>query len=630
MVVTGLLCGARVGVAAGALAGFAHGAWRVHEQRFLELGLRHLASRTAAASALEGAALGALLGVVLAGVVLLLAHAVRSSSRTQARDPIGAGVLVVGLQGVAGAALVALRSVPSWPSLHSPSGILATAGVSLLGVALAWRLGRLHPAVHRAARRMAALFGARAALVPSLAAVGALAVASAVTARAADPSRPNLVLVTVDTLRADHLGAYGYVRDTSPEIDGLARDGVRFDRAVVQWPKTTPSLASLHTGVYPSTSGVTRHTQQAVPARYATLAERLAEAGYATAAVVTNGNLASAYGFDQGFGSYVETWRAETADDPERGAHVTDAALGWLEARSDDRPFFLWVHYVDPHAFYEPPAPFDGMFVGDAHYDPSLRAPLKPRAAEDIGGIPSRALLGNQDEVAYYVAQYDAEIRYADQEIGRLLRRLRSDDLGPRTAIVFSADHGESLGEHDYYFEHGRLPYDDCVRVPLIVRLPGGTGGGRIIAAPVQVLDLLPTLLGLAGVPVPAEAEGRSLQPLLADGSDPGRSPQAFTESGYTDAWQRAVRDERWKLVWMPDPEDRALVDGAEWSLYDLAADAGETKNVASEHPTEVGRLRSVLETWMRRPQAAPVTAARAPKIDRDTEERLRKLGYVR
>jgi len=627
-VLVGLLWGIRVGFVAGSLAGLALAAWRVHEQRFLELGLPRLAVRTAAISAAEGAALGALAGALLAGMVLLLARAFGVRARRD--DPIGAGVLTVVLQGVAIAILLALRNAPLWPSFHSTAGLLAACSISILGVALAWRLGRLDRAAHRAALGIASRMGTRYALATSFLAVGGLAVAGVATGRMADAARPNLVLVTVDTLRADHLGSYGYARDTSPELDALARDGVRFEQAVVQWPKTTPSLASLHTGVYPSTSGVTRHTQQAVPPRFATLAERLADAGYATAAVVTNGNLARAYGFDQGFDSYVESWRAATADDPERAAHVTDAALAWLDAHDEGRPFFLWVHYVDPHAFYEPPAPFDRMFVADAHYDPAWRAPLEPRAAEDIGGIPARARLGAHDQVAYYVALYDGEIRYTDQEIGRLLRRLRGPGLGSRTAIVFSADHGESLGEHEYYFEHGRLPYDDCVRVPLIVRLPGGEGGGRVVDRPVELLDLLPTLLGLAGVPVPPEAEGRSLAPLLAGESDPDRPPVAFTESGYTDTWQRAVRDERWKLVWMPDPADRGLVDAAEWSLYDLAADPGEIRNVASEHPDEIGRLRAALEAWIQRPQASTVTATRAPTIDRATEERLRKLGYVR
>jgi arylsulfatase A-like enzyme len=539
-------------------------------------------------------------------------------------------VLVLALQAAALGTLAAMRGRVFWPSIHTASGKLAAAGLSLAGLVAAWRLGVLDRAAGRAGRRIAAVAGARRVVVAMLLVVAGLGVARFVQRLAVPAARTNVVLVTVDTLRADHLGSYGYARETSPAIDRLAREGVRFDTAVTQWPKTTPSLASLHTGVYPSTNGVTRHTQQALPAAFATLAQRLSEAGYETAAVVTNGNLARAYRFDKGFDSYIETWRSPTADDPERAAHVTDAAIAWLDARRSERPFFLWVHYVDPHAPYTPPPPFDGMFVGDAHYDPSERAPLSEQPIEDIDGIPARSRLGVHDEIAYYVAQYDAEIRYSDGEIGRLFDRVEAGASGARTAIVLTADHGESLGEHRYYFEHGRLPFDGCVRVPLVVRLPGGHGGGRSVKSPVQLVDVLPTVLEIASVAVPGEAEGRSLVPLLAQGQDPERGAFAFTESGYTDSWQRSVRDARWKLVWTPDPSDRAIATGTEWALFDLATDPSETTDVAAAHPDQVERLRSALESWRHRSGVSTIALVPAPRVDHDTEERLRKLGYVR
>jgi arylsulfatase A-like enzyme len=269
------------------------------------------------------------------------------------------------------------------------------------------------------------------------------------------------------------------------------------------------------------------------------------------------------------------------------------------------------------------------MFVGDAHYDAGRRAPLNPGRDDDMHGIPERARLGDHDELAYYVAQYDAEIRYMDHEVGRLLRGIEAALPRERTAVILTADHGESLGEHAYYFEHGRLPYETCTRVPLVVRAPGGLHAARGVERPVTLVDLMPTLLGFAGLAIPEEAEGRSLVPLLAGADDPDRSAFVFTQSGYSQAWQRTVRDERWKLVHVRDPADRALMTGAEWELYDLLSDPGETRNLAGEEPEQANRLRAALDAWVAAGPRNAVLGPGAVRLDADTEERLRRLGYV-
>lgn len=627
--------GARGGIALGVLGGLAVGLRTLLEQRHLDAGLFHLALGTIAtpttAGALLGAAAGFALGAVTAVVLRLLA---RAPLWLRPRDAAGGAVLVLALQ--AGVVLVveALRDVPAWPALRSPAGLVATAGLSLFGVGIALALGEASPFARRGAGFVMRVAAARPAWLPALCAVALLQGGAFASALRAPSDGPNLLLITIDTLRADHLGAYGHLRDTSPEMDRLARDGVRFTWAVAQWPKTTPSLVSLHTGTYPRTNGVTRDTQQALPASQVTIAERLADAGWATGAVVTNANLARVFGFDQGFDRYIEVWKDVRPDHPERAGYVTDHALEWLAQRPKDRPFFLWVHYVDPHARYRPPPPFDGMFVGDAHYDAGRHAPLHEGRDDDMDGIPARARLGDRDEVDFYVAQYDAEIRYADHEIGRLLAAIDTDVLRARTAVVLTADHGESLGEHRYFFDHGRLPYDTCARVPLVVRPPASDDGndrarGRVIERPVELIDVFPTLLAFAGLPDWPAAEGHDLAPLLAGGDDPGRPTWAITESGYTELWQRSIRNERWKLVHVRDPADRALMTGAEWELYDVIADPGETRNLWNDAPAEAERLRAALADWVQRGPAQPPAPIRTVPIDRETEERLRSLGYV-
>jgi arylsulfatase A-like enzyme len=624
-----LRAGLRAGIVLGAVAGTAAAVRTLLAQRYLDTGLHHLALEAIAQATTAGVGIGALSGIALASALSVGAAVLaRLPGRLRPQDEAGGAVLVLALQAAVVAALAALRDFPAWPSIHRPAGLAAAAALSLLGVGVALVLGGASPLARRVAASAARLAGARPAWIAALAGVALLQGASALCAARAPEGAPNLVFITIDTLRPDHLGAWGYVRDTSPEMDRLARDGVRFAQAVAQWPKTTPSFVSMHTSTYPRTNGVTRDTQQALPAPLPTIAERLADAGYETAAVVTNANLARLFGFDQGFASYVETWKDERPDDPERGGYVTDHALAWLARRPKDRAFFLWVHYVDPHARYEPPAPYDGMFVGDAHYDPTRRAPLHAGRDEDMGGIPARSRLGDRDEVDFYVAQYDAEIRYTDFEIGRLLAALDETSPRERTVVVLTADHGEALGEHGYYFDHGRLPYDDCARVPLLVRAPGAVAG-RVVERPVELIDVLPTLLALAGLPPSPGAEGRSLFPLLSGDDDPGRAPYAFTESGYTEAWQRALRDERWKLVHVRDPADRALMTGAEWELYDVLADPGETRNRIADAPAEAARLTGGLDEWVRRGPSGPTAATQTVPIDRETEERLRNLGYV-
>ena len=444
----------------------------------------------------------------------------------------------------------------------------------------------------------------------------------------------NVLLITIDALRADHLGAYGYPRATSPNIDRLAREGVLFRRAVAQWPLTSPSFASMMSSSYGHTNGVMRTTAQRMPDRSVMLAELLKAGGYSTWAAVGNVNLARIFNFDQGFDTYLELWRE---GDRERTERVTRRGIDLLGKASESRPFFLWLHYFDPHARYRPPEPFDEMFVDDPYFDASWRVPLFPEKRRDLGGISANVNLGDEDRVAYYVAQYDAEIRYVDEQVGIVLKALEERGLAGKTLVVLTSDHGESLGDHGYFFEHGRFPYDDCVHVPLILSGPGTGKPGETVRSPVGLIDLAPTLLDLAGLPSNPEAEGKSLRRLLeGDRASGSRWAFAFTESGFTQDYQRSITSERYKLVYVPDAGDRRVLKGRELELYDLEEDPGETKNLVDERPEVARRLKERLWRWMAdggsRSQSGSGSRAKTPeavRIDRPAEEQLRSLGYL-
>jgi arylsulfatase A-like enzyme len=530
---------------------------------------------------------------------------------------------------VTAVALWWLRVAPWTPRVLSREGIPLFGGVLLVGVCagrfLARHGERLRDSVSAALRGLGSAKAAGAALV-LLAGVnaGAAALASH-EARTLPRTSPNILLITIDALRADHLGAYGYARPTSPNIDRLASEGVRFQRAVSQWPLTSPSFASMMSSTYGHTNGLIRTTAQRMPDRSLMLAELLKAGGYDTWATIGNVNLARAFNFDQGFDIYRELWQEK---EDRRTELTTRSALDLMDRTPDGHPFFLWLHYFDPHARYQPPKPFDGMFVNDAHFDARWRVPLLSQKRWDIGGISSNVNLGREDRVAYYVAQYDAEIRSVDSQVGILMKALKDRGLDGKTLVVVTADHGESLGDHNYFFEHGRFPYDDCVHVPLVFRGPGVARAG-VVTSPVELIDLAPTLVDLAGLPPNREAEGKSLRRLLAGERARGAGWEyAFTESGFAQAYQRSITSERYKLVYVPDAGDRRVMQGKELELYDLAEDPGETKNLIDQRPQVAGPLKERLWQWIEEGGAGG-EVPEAVRVDGNAEEQLRSLGYI-
>jgi arylsulfatase A-like enzyme len=423
---------------------------------------------------------------------------------------------------------------------------------------------------------------------------------------------PHILLVTADTLRADHLSFHGYPRATSPRIDAFAEQAHAFTQAFSVIPKTAPSFATMFTGRQPEEHGV-RSNFARLPQELPVLAERLREAGYRTAAFVSNPALREAKGFGRGFDRY------RMFPEEDGVARVNRAFLDFAQ-EPWERPSFVWLHYIDPHGPYEPPARYEALFFGDAASHSDTRVPRgyaleEGRPNKVLGAVPRyQQRPDREDRVAAYVARYDAEIRYVDDAFGEVTDTLRARDLYDASAIVFTSDHGESLGEHDLYFEHGWFAYDASLRVPFFVKEPGQREGRRV-DTPVSNLDLLPTLLGLARVPLDAPQgidllnQTRRPGPVLVQSSD--RYPEKF----------HGARSARWKYL-------RRQADGRE-ELYDLEADPGETNDLAASQPRKRRQLGEFVVSRLAELRSRAVPPAQGVSDDPETLERLRELGYV-
>jgi arylsulfatase A-like enzyme len=406
------------------------------------------------------------------------------------------------------------------------------------------------------------------------------------------PRRPSasgtgwsVLLVTIDTLRPDHLGAYGYARPTSPHIDALAARGTLFENAYTYWPKTRGSFVAMMTGRRASRSGYSK-THPVLLDANATLATVLQEAGYDTVAAVDNANVAASLGYAKGFRVYQETWEDEALpSEMDRTRAITDSGIQILQGADPARPFFLWLHYVNPHTPYTPPPPFDSKFRGPEENT----GPRLPVVNGLHGGISHRWAVPGQDRLAYYVAQYDGEIAAVDAEVGRVMDALRSSAVRDSTVVVLTSDHGESLGEHDYFFDHGENLFDPSQRVPLIVAAPGSPNGRRsdVLAS---TLDVLPTILDAVKVSYPPDLAGQSLLPALDSRGSPERSRLfAHNDRNLTATWDR-----RFKLVATPDGK------GARLALFDRKADPGETRDVSSAQGAALRAHREALEVYVR------------------------------
>ncbi len=423
--------------------------------------------------------------------------------------------------------------------------------------------------------------------------------------------------------------------DLTPHIDRLAERGVRFDDATVQWPSTWPSMASMLTGTYPATTGVVWSPKRPLDWYNRTIAEVLHDSGYHTGAVVSNVSLGKRMQFQQGFDWFVESWSdASSRDAPlvsfsHRADHqkqytnatlVTDLSLRWLEQQPRETPVFLWVHYFDPHGPYVPPDGYASLYARAYAPRPVALESIPETQRQTPPGDP-----GPTNDLAFYMTRYDQEIRYLDDEVGRLIDAIARRWHDHPGLLVFTADHGESLDEHGNHLAHGKLPFQPDARVPLILTWPGQLPGGRVVRTPVALVALMPTLLELIGVPVPQGVEAASLLPWIHDRG--GEPPAIFGHSGIRKPPQAFVRQRHFKLVRFNQPDEIERFGGA-FALYDLESDPGETRNAIDEHPREAERLRQELEAWVARTWREPARGSRGVEFDPRERELLRQLGY--
>jgi choline-sulfatase len=405
-------------------------------------------------------------------------------------------------------------------------------------------------------------------------------------AAVARPAVTNVLLITVDTLRADHVGAYGFKQSATPTIDALARDGVLFEHAYSQVPLTLASHTSLLTGTYPFHNGVQDFTGQPLTPDIRSIAQSLKANGYDTAAVVSSYVLDRSWGLDRGFDLYYDVFQGNSflENDPglverKAGASV-DQALKWLRTPRR-KPFFLWLHLYDPHSGYDPPEPFRTRFAD---------------------------------------SPYDGEIAYADSQLARLVAYLKQQGLYGRTLILFASDHGESLGEHSEK-EHGFFVYHSTLHVPLLIK---PAAASRVLphreTKPVQIMAIAPTILATLSLKDPIENQFETVS-LLADKSGAG-DPPVYSESFYSFSsfgWAplRTINTSAYQYIEAPKPE-----------LYDLRNDPAETKNLITEQKATASVLAQQLKDLVAR-YASDVQAANTSHLNAEAVEKLRSLGYM-
>jgi arylsulfatase A-like enzyme len=454
--------------------------------------------------------------------------------------------------------------------------------------------------------------------------VALLAAAGCAALLGCGPKPTHLVLITIDTLRADHLGVYGYARDTSPALDALAREGKAFSRCYAQSVATRASHASLFTASYPRTHGVLSNFE--IFLDRPSLFTALRASGYTTAGFVSSAVLNKNFGLQRQLDHFDDSLTSTELNRPsmaERPARDTlAAALAYIEEQGGDRPFLVWIHLIDPHGPYAAPVEPD-RFVADAHAKPGQSSLPLGDSNVGFGDVPKYQILFGKTDPDYYVARYDAEIRYADDALGAFFARLRELGLYDQTLFVVTADHGETLDEptHHRHFGHEFLAYEEDARIPLIVREPAGHR--RLAALDANALflsiDLAPTLLDLLGAEIPAAFEGQSLLRTARPPDDP-----VFSLGSYGSPDERTIGTQRGVLrgPW------RYLIntkDGAE-ELYDRREDPHEAKDVAAAQLDQLAELRRLLAGFM----AKPGQRNRASDLSAAERERLRALGYLR
>ena len=425
------------------------------------------------------------------------------------------------------------------------------------------------------------------------------------------PEAPNVVLISVDSLRADHLGAYGYERDTSPNLDRLAADGVVFDAAYSTTSWTLPSHLSMLTGLYPEVHGIQRGKRR-LSEDFVLLPEVLQGAGYTTAALVVAPYLNRRFGINQGWDDYDDyTFRYRSTPSAHHGVKAPREHERLLELVDQiaSQSFFLFLHYWDVHYDYTPPPPWDRAF------DPTYDGDLDGR---DFFDNPEVHAGMDRRDLEWIESLYDGEIAFTDHYLGLFLDDLERRGLYDDTLIIFTADHGDEFFDHGNKGHRANL-YNETLRVPLVIKFPGGRWSGTRSAEPVGLVDLFPTILDVTAVESPVRSNGRSLA------SRPSRSAGQDSRPLFADLHgvRKAVILDGWKLIVSPEETEPSP------ELYDLREDPEEKRDLYDREPQRAAELRRALDRWLLLASEWEAAAPTEVEYDAETVELLESLGYV-
>lgn len=433
----------------------------------------------------------------------------------------------------------------------------------------------------------------------------------------------NVILIVIDALRSDHLGCYGYHRQTSPNLDALAGEGAVFETCYAQSSWTLPSVASILTSLYPTMHGTTLHGDK-LPDEVTTIAEILKEEGYITYGYVANPNIKSIFNFNQGFDFFDDylmrdrmyyaalrclpyyrdnlrawTGRSFTFSDRDNIKLANERIVPWLKRYSHEN-FFMYIHYMDPHRPYSPPKRYRTMY---------------PYVENDI--------------VSKYISLYDGEIRFADEYMNKLLDTLKLLGIYDKTLIVITSDHGEAFGEHGD-FEHGKTIYQEQLKVPLIMKFTGSIPPGKVVKQAVRLIDVVPTILDVLGVTNSDKMEGSSLLPLIEGDSNTDSREDIFVEENLSNKsiLDGVISHNRLKYVNTKKSEVRDIAELGSEELYDLETDPGEFYNLIKQKPESLKLLRRRLAAFKEHCEERAIVAPKT-KLDSETIRQLKSLGYL-
>jgi arylsulfatase A-like enzyme len=450
----------------------------------------------------------------------------------------------------------------------------------------------------------------------------------------AQDSRPNVIVIMVDTLRADYLGAYGFEGEISPNIDALAAESVQFDNCIAQAPWTSPSVASFVTSLHPQNHCVANgyglfcevieddeYAWETLPDEATTLAEVFRDSGYETAGFVGNWVVKSKFGFAQGFDTYVEPQGDEQHIDEDR--FLFEQATEWLRQRRSGRPFLLYLHLMDVHAPYR----LDSEGITTVRGSPSLgkdRALTEQEIADRPSHLGARIRWPDPamaDRLRNWKVAYGAGVHGFDRQLGEFLGFLREERVLDDAVVVFASDHGEEFLEHGAW-EHGKTYFNPALQVPLLLRLPGAERAGQRVGRLVSLIDVMPTLMRLAGIDQAlAPMQGQDLGPRVSGESDP-EEPWAFASALPEETATIVAQNEQLKLIL--DLETGSV------ELYDLVEDPGEQRNIASERDDLLDLMQQRVQVHLESLRSFPSFRPTSTALSDEDIEKLRSLGYVR